>query len=627
MVQEKQLVLNYWNINLNNLDLTLLRNVTEKEFFYLDTSLYTPIKKYFEIQDRAKVCFEYIEELDAWKIRVYDKNRKILGLHNFLKDNMQSIILDDSTCKQCKQYCTCLYIKESMDVSNYLCLCNDSRILDFAQLILHAVYDYTLFKYRLKLKTYNAKKSEYDIGLFNTSPLTENIENIVITYNKFPTLKDYLFAINDKNIYSAYRITMYDAILNVLRPLTPEEKDGRVIIDDLDIPQPTLDNILIKLSYNTLTLKEIEEVGCGQEEYEKLLKVNNYLDHTVPPSELVRILNCIYCKDEKDINLHNYEDNINAFNKHMIVDSNDDKYIKTNIVNEPQDVNEPIVAIVIEQETVEDNTIDNQIEEKLSKLSNGFSISEIERGFEIRYTYYDKTRNKDVSGKRTLRHVKYIEAIDILLDLQNGIQNGKCTNSKALSIYKTLNIFKDNIEKDYDVLLKDIDNEISEKDKRIEKLEKENKELRARLDSLLMTAYKEEHNNTEDEVVHVDELWNGELNHALREAAKFAIKQWDTIGNRRVVKVLKDYINKGVDSKYPSQVYKYLRKAFIDSDSFETRRVILKGLGLEIEQCGNNHCKIYPKNKKEYSFILSSTPGDHKSMINGIKKYIQMMFR
>lgn len=621
MIEEKQLLLNYWNINPNSIDSTVFKNIEDSEEFFLDMSLYKPIAQRFNTGDKVRVTIHNNVDDDLWEITIHNKRKEIASIKNTYGNQNDMSLFKSSICDGCNNKLACMSFKSLFCIGDFISACTDSRIFDFIYLVLHAAYDYTLYKHRLKLKSYNAKKSEYNPDLFNTSPLKEDAKSILISYKKFPSLRDYLSLTASGNACISHSSILYDYVLRILFPDSENIKSSHVL-GELELDEKVLNKLLAKICYNTLSLSDIKEYG-GKEELDRLLVIQEHLDHLVPPSELVRILTNIIGNKLDNVNEHHYEEIVDEFNKNIIVE-------EPEVETEEVVLDEPEPEPVKSPEEVEAEKEARILSDKLNKLTDGFSVVELDKGYEIKFRYYDKIKCKHIDGKRTLRKTTQMAAVDILLDLQNAILTGRCENSKAFSIYKTLSIYRDNIESDYNSLLAECYDDITMRDNRIALLEKENKELRARLDSLLMSKSKEDNSITEEEDEDKDEIWCGELNHFLREAAKYSIKQWDLINDirgRRAVKVLKDYISKSSESNYPKTVYNYLKKAFIDNESFDTRKTILNSIGLEVEKGNNNHYKIYPKNKKEYTFILPSTPSDHKSTINGIKKYIQIMFR
>lgn len=620
-MKEKQLFLNYWNINPNDIDLTVFKNIESKEVFFLDMSLYEPIKEYFNLDDLVKVKIYYYKHSNSWHLRIFNKDKRILSIKNTFDTQNEFSTFSSGICDGCKHRCVCEAFKVMCSMGDYTARCVNGNVVDFIYLIFHAAYDYTLYKYRLKLKTYNAKKSEYDREIFNTSPLNDSNECVTISYKKFPTLKDYLLlTANDRLCISHFSV-----LHNFVYTMTSKDLDFNMdsAREQVRSEAKLVNKILAKICYNTLTVDDLKEFG-GQTEFERLLLLREYLDYPMPPSELDRLTQCIINDCKEEINKFKYDEAITEIQQDMpVADTIEES--KPSLIEENSLVVDEELPNLDESIEEEDNPVD-----KLSLLAEGFDIVEVVNGYIIKFRYYSSSKEKYIVGKRTLKYISYSEVLDILLDLQNAILTGKCENSKALSIYKTLGVYRDNIVKEYNSLLTEADNELTIRDKRISQLEKENKELKARLESLLMSKNKEHSDSYEYKDSTVDELWSGELNHFLLESAKYSLKQLENISdtkNRRSVDVLKDYVSENSDSDYPNLVYKSLKKAFIDTESFSTRKTILNSVGLDIEKGNNNHYKIYPKGRKEYTYILPSTPSDRRSTINGIKRFLQIMFK
>ena len=620
-MKEKQLFLNYWNINPNDIDLTIFKNIESKESFFLDVSLYEPIKNYFNLDNLVKVKIYFYKHTNSWHLRIFNKDKRILSIKNTLDTQNEFSTFSSSVCSKCKHRCVCETFQYVCSMGDYTARCVNGNVVDFIYLIFHAAFDYTLYKYRLKLKTYNAKKSEYDRDIFNTIPLNDSDECVTISYRKFPTLKDYLLLAANDNLC----INHFSILHNFVYTMTSKDLalDMKAARDQVSAEAKLVNRILAKICYNTLTLDDLKEFG-GQEEFERLLLLREYLDYPMPPSELDRLTQCIINDCKEDINKFKYDEAITEINQDIpVADTIED--------SEPISIEEDSLVENEEIPNLGESTEEKDSpEDKLSLLTEGFDIVKVTNGYIIKFRYYNSSKEKYTVGKRTLKYMSYSEVLDILLDLQNAILTGKCKNSKALSIYKTLGVYRDNIVKEYNSLLTEADDELIIRDKRINQLEKENKELKARLESLLMSKNKGISGTYEYKDSTVDELWPGELNHFLLESAKHSLKQWENISdtkNRRSVDVLKDYVSENSDSDYPNLIYKSLKKAFIDTESFSTRKIILNSVGLDIEKGNNNHYKIYPKGRKEYTYILPSTPSDRRSTINGIKRFLQIMFK
>ena len=228
---------------------------------------------------------------------------------------------------------------------------------------------------------------------------------------------------------------------------------------------------------------------------------------------------------------------------------------------------------------------------------------------------------KNYHRRMKLRGVE--EANDILNSLKCLVNGGISDNRKATAIYNSLGIAKYHKEKEYSDLL-DLCDTINESNElRIKELEAEVFRLKSHI------AYLQGQVEKQDIDSSINEIYPGELEHFLLQAAKQVRCQWEigTNHKRRGVDVLDEYINTKEESDYADYIYQELFSAFTSNLNIEQIKSRLSKINIECERGNNNHYHIYFKSHPEYLGVVPSTPSDFKSYKNGIKKFIQVVFK